>query len=120
MLRLGIEHRLAVLDRFGERLFAEAGLTGGDAGEHVSPVRRAPGGDDDRLDICRGDQLLAGRVSLGANPRRDLVSLFRVDVADSDYARPRQSGGEAADVVLADHADADHADLQSHLTPLVH
>ena len=50
MLRLGVEHRLAVLDRFGERLFAEDGLAGGDGGENIARMRRAPGGDDDRLD----------------------------------------------------------------------
>ena len=82
-------------------------------------MRRAPGGDDDRLDIGSGDHLLAGRVGPGADPRPDLLGLLRVDVADGDDARAGQNRGQAPDMVLTDHADADHADLQCHGTPLV-
>jgi len=68
-------------------------------------------GDDNRLDVLCGDQLLAGHISFGADAGCNLLGLLRVGVAYGDDTRARQNGSETADMVLADHADADHADL---------
>ena len=118
---LGLEDAQAGLLRGRQRLLAEDRLSGRDAGEHIFLVGRAPGGDDDRVDPVVADQLLARREGAGTGQLRATPARGPIDVGDRDDRGPRQHLGQAADVVLADHADADHADLQHfrslHVTP---
>ena len=115
---LGVEDRRAVALRRRQRLLAEHGLARGDRGEHISRVRRSPGGHDHGVHVLGGDQLLAGRIGLGAGQARsDLLGLRCVDVADRDDARAREDARQPPNVILADHPNADHADIDSHLVP---
>ena len=76
---------------------------------------RPPRRDDDGRDIRGGDQLFARGIGFRAGQARgDRLRLRRVDVADRDDPRAGQDVRQPTDMLLPDHPDADHADIQSH------
>ena len=112
---LGVEDALARLPGGGERLLAEHLLARLDAGQHVLLVGGAPRGDDDRVDLGVRDQLLAGLQRLrGGQPGGHRLRPVDVHVRHRGDPRARQHVREPADVVLADHSDADDADVECH------
>ena len=115
-LHLGLEDAQAGILRGRQRLLAEHRLAGGDAGQHIFLVRTAPRGDDDGIDRLVGDQLLPGGKGLctrqavghGLGPGG-------VDVGHRDHGAARQHLGQASDMILPDHADADDTHIHGHL-----
>ena len=87
------------------------GLPARDRGDDLFLVGRAPGRDEDRVDVAVRDQGGGRAVDMRARQaRRDLPGARRVDVVDG---RDRPAGehlGDPADVVLADHPHSDDAD----------
>ena len=113
---LGVDDPAAGLLRGGQRLLAEDRLAGLDRGEDVLLVRRTPGADEDRVDIVGVDQFLTGRVGRRAgNPVGDPLGLVEIDIGDRDDRGPGENRCQPADVVLADHADADDSDVDCHV-----
>ena len=107
--------RLARLPGRGQRLLAEDLLARRDAGQHELLVGGAPGSDDNSVDLRVVDQILAGLVqSSPAQTVRDGLRTFQIRVGDRGDACSREDMGEPADVVLADHPDADDADIDCH------
>jgi hypothetical protein len=97
----------------------KTGLPGGDRRENVLLVGGSPRADDDGVDRFVRDELLAGREDLGAGHSvGDPLGLLDVDVGDRDHGGARHHLGEATDVVLADHSDADDADVDGHAVSL--
>src|SRR3954453_6162919 len=98
----------------GQR-WATVVLARGDARQHVLLVRRFPRADDDRVNVGGLDQLLAAlvwpRVGQAVSDR---LRSFEVGVVDRGDAGARQNVGEPADVVLADHPDANDTDVDGH------
>ena len=91
------------------------GLPALDRREDLLLVRRAPGGDQHRVDVGVRDEVLRRRVHGGAGQaRRDLAGAGRVDIGDRHHGPAGEDLGDPADVVLADHAGADHADPDGH------
>jgi hypothetical protein len=112
---LRVEDALARLAGGGQRLLAEHLLARRDGGEHVLLVRRAPRGDDDRVDLGVVDQLLPGLQRLGRRQvRRDRLGPVEVHIGHRGDAGARDDVRDAPDVVLADHAHADDADVEGH------
>ena len=62
------------------------------------------------------DQFLTGRVGQRAgDPVGDPLGLVEIDVGDRGDPGTGEHRGQPADVVLADHADADHSDVDCHV-----
>ncbi len=91
-------------------LLAEHGLARRNRGEHVLLVGRAPGSDEDRVDLAVLDEVLARRVD--PSPLEALrrgLSALGINVAERHDTGPGNDVGQSADVVLSDGADPDHA-----------
>lgn len=97
-----------------QRLFAEDELAGGNRRQDVFFMRRPPGCYNDRVDVAVVDQRHAIGIGLGANRTCHPLGLFLVDVANRNNPVARQNLGQAADMILPDHARADDADLHRH------
>ena len=71
---------------------------------------RAPGRDEHRVHACVRDEI-GGRGVHGraGQARGHLAGPGRVHVVDRDHGSAGEDLGDPADVVLADHADADDA-----------
>src|SRR5271165_4379675 len=112
---LGVDDRRTVRRRGRKRLLAEHRLAGLDRRQHVGCVGRAPGGDDDGVDLLGDNQVFARRVTLRSGQSRSyLLRLARVDVADRNHARSGEHGRQPTNVVPADHPDADDANVYCH------
>ena len=112
---LGVEDRRAVRFRGRERLFAEDGLAGFDRRQHERRMRRTPRGHDHRLDFPGEDEVFAKGEDLDAAEERSGLPRPRfVDIADRDHVRAGDCGRQPADMLLADHPDADDADVHCH------
>jgi hypothetical protein len=112
---LGVDDALARLAGGRERLLAEHLLARLDAGQHVLLVRGTPRGDDDRVDLGVRDELLPGLQGLGGGQaRRHGLGPFHVHIGHRGDPRAGEHVGQAADVVLPDHSDADDADVECH------
>ena len=65
--------------------------------------------------VCVRDEIDGRRVHGRAGQTgRDLPGAGRVDVVDRDHLSAGEDLGDPADVVLADHADADDANAYGH------
>ena len=114
---LGGDDLLAVGGVLGERLLAEDELAVLQALEDVARMGRVGRGDDDRLDLGRGDQLLAGLVDGQAVLRGHLLgSRLEIVGAGDDLAAGHQLN-QTADVVAADRAAADNTNFQHRFSP---
>ena len=75
----------------------------------------APRGHQYRVDAGVSDEIAGGGVHGGIRQARGhLAGPLGVDVVDRDDGAAGEDLGDPADVVLADHADADHANPDSH------
>ena len=116
---LGVQDPFTRLLGGRERLLAEHLLAGGDARQHVLLVGATPGGDDDGIDVRGVDQFLSRLVELGAGDlAHHVLGPNEVHIGDPADPGPGQHLGEAPDVVLPDHPDANDADVHSHVKSL--
>ena len=112
MRQLGGDDLLAVGGVLRQRLFTEDVLARLEGGQHIARVRGVGGGDDDGLDLGRGDERLAGLVGRDAVLCGHLVGGFLEIVRAGDDLCARHEVGQTADVIAADGAAADYTDFQ--------
>ena len=113
---LRIHHGLAVGGGVGQGLFAEDGLSGLNGGQDGVLVELARRGDHDRIHVRVVDGLVEVRVGLGSGARqlRALLHALFKHVADGHDLGPPDTVLNAFNVLPADHAAANQADVEFH------
>ena len=113
---LRVHHGLAVGGGVGQGLLAEDRLAGLDGGQDGVLVELAGGGDHHGVDVRVVDGLVEVRVGLGARPG-NLRALFHAlleHVADRHDLGAPDAVLNAFNVLPADHAAANQADVEFH------
>ena len=110
---LGLDDRVDVLERDGERLLDEDVEAGGERLEHDARVGRVGRPDDDAVEPRVGDRLRGGRDPRGdAEPVADALAHRPARVGDDGELEAVAQERQVRQVHgLADQAGADHPDL---------
>ena len=106
--QLRLHNLFAVRCGLRERLFAEHILVVLEAFQHIACVRGVGRGDQHRIDLRGGDQLLARGVKFRAVLVGNLPGRFRYEIRNRYHVGFRHQTGKAADMVAPDRAAADH------------